>query len=395
MLASDNLYRKLVDDKKVASDNNVSFSSDDSSTSHDQYMAICRTYQTKLNDIEKDILLRDQLIEELTSSLDQAMKTKKFFKQQLYKSLNTTFPLSPSSTKQYPQEAQKKINHLQKLLIYNFALIKKLEDEKIKQKNSINEYKKIANDSNENIRLMKNKLNLNILETLTMKKVCKKQVDKITYDLNLLIKKYQHENNEINKNMEIKHFKELKKLKDKYHKKISNIKTGYDKLLQEKSLVNKNLHDQIKTMMENMSTVEKVDKVLMKSLTDYQKSVSKIEEKQDNLIEEVDSYKKCIVYLSDKISTKDEAIKKIHTDNLMIIQQYDKKIDSIKNIESINKNLEDNIAKLKNQVNYYEKEIKSIKKKHCNDVSKLKLDYELIFLSIILIFYFIKPFIHL
>ncbi|KAF7992643.1 hypothetical protein HCN44_004987 [Aphidius gifuensis] len=395
MLASDNLHGKLIDDKKVPSDNDPSFSSTDTSTSPDQYMTICRTYQTKLNNFEKDIVLRDQLIEELTSSLDQAMKTKKFFKQQLHKILNTTFPSSPSSTKNYPQEAQKKINNLQKLLIYNFSLIKKLEDEKIKQKNSINEYKKIINTSNENIRLMKNKLNLNILETLIMEKVCKKQVDKITHDLNLFKKKYQDDRDEQNKNIEKKHFDELKKLKDKYHKKISDIKTGYDEKLQEKSQVNKNLCDQIKTMMENMTTVEEVDKVLMKSLTDYQKSVCKIEEKQENLIEQVDSYRKCIIYLSDKISKKDEDIKKIHTDNLMIIQEYDKKIDNIKSIENINKNLENNIDKLKNQVNYYEKEIKNIKKKHCNDISKLKLDYDLIFLLIILIFYFIKPFMYL
>ncbi|KZC09212.1 Pericentrin [Dufourea novaeangliae] len=225
---------------------------------------IISLYHTKLQEFEKAINKRDNLIEELTWSLQQALSARDNLVGQL-NSLNAIH----ISNKDAPctvnsANLQDKIDSMENTLSEQRSIIQKLnsqliqtqehvqtlELEKETRNAEINDYKLQINNLNEQIRLGAADKNLNIAETLEQQKQYEARVDKIKQDMQHILEKFTTETN-VNT---ARHQQELKDLAVKHEMEIMNIQEKYEERLNQLKDENKSFADRLNKDLPDLET---------------------------------------------------------------------------------------------------------------------------------------------
>ncbi|KAF7399657.1 hypothetical protein HZH68_008249 [Vespula germanica] len=259
-------------------------SSPNSSQSHNSSIpsrdVIC-LYHTKLQEFEKAINQRDNLIEDLTSSLEQALSARDALVAQL-NSLNATRESSPRGT--HSINLQEKIDMLETTLTNQKTVISKLnsqlaqihkhvqtlEMEKETRNAEISDYKIQINNLNEQIRLGAAEKNLNIAEMLEQQKQYEARVDKIKQDMQHILEKFTAETN----TNTARHQQEIKDLAIKHETELKNICVKYEEHLQSLKEENKLLADRLNKELPDLeSRHAKELSVFQAQLAHYKKTV--------------------------------------------------------------------------------------------------------------------------
>ncbi|KAK2581852.1 hypothetical protein KPH14_002317 [Odynerus spinipes] len=260
-------------------------SSPNSSQSHNSSIpsrdVIC-LYHTKLQEFEKAINQRDNLIEDLTSSLEQALSARDALVAQL-NSLNAARESSPKGT-HHNMNLQEKIDTLENTLTNQKLVINKLnsqlaqihkhvqtlEMEKETRNAEISDYKIQINNLNEQIRLGAAEKNLNIAEMLEQQKQYEARVDKIKQDMQHILEKFTAETNANT----TRHQQEVKELTTKHESELKNICVKYEEHLQSLKEENKSLADRLNKELPDLeSRHAKELSVFQAQLAHYKKTV--------------------------------------------------------------------------------------------------------------------------
>ncbi|KAL2713201.1 golgin subfamily A member 4-like isoform X1 [Vespula squamosa] len=259
-------------------------SSPNSSQSHNSSIpsrdVIC-LYHTKLQEFEKAINQRDNLIEDLTSSLEQALSARDALVAQL-NSLNATRESSPRGM--HNINLQEKIDMLETTLTNQKTVISKLnsqlaqihkhvqtlEMEKETRNAEISDYKIQINNLNEQIRLGAAEKNLNIAEMLEQQKQYEARVDKIKQDMQHILEKFTAETN----TNTARHQQEIKDLAIKHESELKNVCMKYEEHLQSLKEENKLLADRLNKELPDLeSRHAKELSVFQAQLAHYKKTV--------------------------------------------------------------------------------------------------------------------------
>lgn len=259
-------------------------SSPNSSQSHNSSIpsrdVIC-LYHTKLQEFEKAINQRDNLIEDLTSSLEQALSARDALVAQL-NSLNATRESSPKGV--HGMNLQEKIETLESTLTNQKLIINKLnsqlaqihkhvqtlEMEKETRNAEISDYKMQINNLNEQIRLGAAEKNLNIAEMLEQQKQYEARVDKIKQDMQHILEKFTAETNANT----ARHQQELKEMGTKHETEMKNMCMKYEEHLQSLKEENKSLADRLNKELPDLeSRHAKELSVFQVQLAHYKKTV--------------------------------------------------------------------------------------------------------------------------
>ncbi|KAG7207902.1 hypothetical protein KM043_009495 [Ampulex compressa] len=237
-------------------------------------------YQTKLQDFEAAINRRDNLIEELTSSLQQALSARDTLAAQL-NSLNSMQIQSPNAVKMNLQE---KIDALEAELSKEKTLTQKLTDqleetkeyvqtlkmEKETRNVEISDYKLQINNLNEQIRFDAAEKNLNIVETLEQQKQYEARIDKIKQEMQRIVEQFT---TEINTNTG-RHAQQLKDLTMKHETEIMNIQRQYEKYAEALKEENKSLADRLNKELPDLESRHAKELfVFQAQLSHYKKTV--------------------------------------------------------------------------------------------------------------------------
>ncbi|XP_076180017.1 uncharacterized protein LOC143153085 [Ptiloglossa arizonensis] len=225
---------------------------------------IISLYHTKLQEFEKAINKRDNLIEELTWSLQQALAARDNLVTQL-NSLNAIqIPSKDNASAVNNMNLQEKNNILEKALSDQRSIIQKLtgqltqiqehvqtlEMEKETRNAEISDYKLQINNLNEQIRLSATDKNLNIAETLEQQKQYEARVDKIKQDMQHILEKFTAETN----TNTTRHQHELKELAAKHDMEIMNVQKEYEDRLKQLKEENKTLADRLNKELPDLET---------------------------------------------------------------------------------------------------------------------------------------------
>ncbi|XP_047352816.1 A-kinase anchor protein 9-like isoform X2 [Vespa velutina] len=259
-------------------------SSPNSSQSHNSSIpsrdVIC-LYHTKLQEFEKAINQRDNLIEDLTSSLEQALSARDALVAQL-NSLNSARESSPRGM--HSINLQEKIDMLETTLTNQKTVISKLnsqlaqihkhvqtlEMEKETRNAEISDYKIQINNLNEQIRVGAAEKNLNIAEMLEQQKQYEARVDKIKQDMQHILEKFTAETN----TNTARHQQEIKDLSIKHETELKNICVKYEEQLQSLKEENKLLADRLNKELPDLeSRHAKELSVFQAQLAHYKKTV--------------------------------------------------------------------------------------------------------------------------
>ncbi|XP_014603127.1 PREDICTED: golgin subfamily A member 4-like isoform X3 [Polistes canadensis] len=261
-------------------------SSPNSSQSHNSSSSIPSRdviclYHTKLQEFEKAINQRDNLIEDLTSSLEQALSARDALVNQL-NSLNAARESSPRSM--HSMNLQEKIDMLETTLTNQKTVINKLnsqlaqihkhvqtlEMEKETRNAEISDYKIQINNLNEQIRVGAAEKNLNIAEMLEQQKQYEARVDKIKQDMQHILEKFTAETN----TNTARHQQEIKDLTTKHESELKNICLKYEEHLQSLKEENKLLADRLNKELPDLeSRHAKELSVFQVQLAHYKKTV--------------------------------------------------------------------------------------------------------------------------
>ncbi|XP_078044396.1 uncharacterized protein LOC144473892 isoform X8 [Augochlora pura] len=225
---------------------------------------IISLYHTKLQEFEKAINKRDNLIEELTWSLQQALSARDNLVTQL-SSLNAIeIPDKSRAGTVNSANMQDKIDALEATLSNQKSIIEKLNSQLIQiqehertlemerdtRNAEISDYKLQINNLNEQIRLGATDKNLNIAETLEQQKQYEARVDKIKQDMKHILEKFTTETN-INT---ARHQQELKEVAAKHETEIMNIQEKYEERLKQLKDENKILADRLNKELPDLET---------------------------------------------------------------------------------------------------------------------------------------------
>ncbi|XP_076378058.1 uncharacterized protein LOC117226934 isoform X8 [Megalopta genalis] len=225
---------------------------------------IISLYHTKLQEFEKAINKRDNLIEELTWSLQQALSARDNLVTQL-SSLNAVqIPDKGRAGTVNSANMQDKIDALEATLSNQRSIIEKLNGQLIQSQErertlemeretrnaEISDYKLQINNLNEQIRLGATDKNLNIAETLEQQKKYEARVDKIKQDMQHILEKFTTETN-INT---ARHQQELKEVAAKHETEIMNIQEMYEERLKQFKDENKVLADRLNKDLPDLET---------------------------------------------------------------------------------------------------------------------------------------------
>ncbi|XP_031829895.1 uncharacterized protein LOC116425825 isoform X3 [Nomia melanderi] len=225
---------------------------------------IISLYHIKFQEFEKAINKRDNLLEELTWSLQQALSARDNLVTQL-NSLNAMqIPDKDRACTVNTANMQDKIDSLEATLNDQRSMIQKLngqlmqtqehvqtlEMEKETRNAEINDYKLQINNLNEQIRLGAADKNLNIAETLEQQKQYEARVDKIKQDMQHILEKFTTETN-INT---ARHQQELKEVAAKHEMEIMNIQEKYEDRLKQLKDENKILADRLNKELPDLET---------------------------------------------------------------------------------------------------------------------------------------------
>ncbi|XP_015171132.1 PREDICTED: golgin subfamily A member 4-like isoform X2 [Polistes dominula] len=261
-------------------------SSPNSSQSHNSSSSIPSRdviclYHTKLQEFEKAINQRDNLIEDLTSSLEQALSARDALVNQL-NSLNAARESSPRSM--HSMNLQEKIdmlestltnqktviNNLNSQLVQIHKHVQTLEMEKETRNAEISDYKIQINNLNEQIRVGAAEKNLNIAEMLEQQKQYEARVDKIKQDMQHILEKFTAETN----TNTARHQQEIKDLTTKHESELKNICLKYEEHLQSLKEENKLLADRLNKELPDLeSRHAKELSVFQAQLAHYKKTV--------------------------------------------------------------------------------------------------------------------------
>ncbi|XP_043477475.1 A-kinase anchor protein 9-like isoform X3 [Leptopilina heterotoma] len=221
---------------------------------------IIAIYHSKLQEFESAVQQRDKVIEDLTTSLVQALGVRDSLVAQL-NSLNSV-KLDNANVEKLTQEKisalesnvgeQKNvITDLKERIKESYERIQKLEMEKELQTSEIGDYKMQVNNLNKEIRAG--------IETIEQQKLAEARVDKIKKEMQVLMEKFTAE---INANT-LEHQKELTELEKKYEHELETIKETYENNMQK-------IRDE-KIQQENVHSKELA--VFQAQVVNYKKTV--------------------------------------------------------------------------------------------------------------------------
>ncbi|XP_033220646.1 golgin subfamily A member 4-like isoform X3 [Belonocnema kinseyi] len=186
---------------------------------------IIAIYHSKLQEFESAVQQRDKLIEDLTSSLVQALGARDSLVEQL-NALNALQLGSPNSEKltrdkisaleSNVTEQKNVISDLKARIKESQERLKKLEMEKELQNSEIGDYKMQINNLNKEIRAS--------AETLEQQKLAEVRVEKVKKEMQVLMEKFSTEISEHS----VEHQKELKDLETKYESDLESMKKNYE-----------------------------------------------------------------------------------------------------------------------------------------------------------------------
>ncbi|KAK0179009.1 hypothetical protein PV327_007836 [Microctonus hyperodae] len=211
-------------------------SSPNSSQSHNsisQDREILLVYKNKLQDFEQAVFQRDNLIQELTSSLEQALAARDAFKIQISALIACSSQNSNASITE-----QERINVLEETLTNHVAsvtflnsqlsqsreYIRQLENEKKNHNAEINDYKTQINYLNEQIRACGPKNDSNIADALEIQKQYESRIERIQIEMQGIMEKFAAGENS---NTAI-HEQEIKELEVKHQNEIAQLKQNYE-----------------------------------------------------------------------------------------------------------------------------------------------------------------------
>ncbi|XP_032673747.1 A-kinase anchor protein 9-like isoform X3 [Odontomachus brunneus] len=241
---------------------------------------IISLYHIKLQEFEKAVNQRDNLIEHLTSSLEQALSARDTVTAQLnaLNSMQLTNPMVDNIN------LQQKIDVLEKTMNDQEALIRRLnaqltdihehvqtlEMERETRNAEINDYKAQINNLNEQIRLGAAGKNINIDETLEQQKQYEARVDKIKQDMQHILNKFTTATNA----NAVRHQQELKDLTTKNEAEIAHIKGKHEEFIKILKDENKTLADRLNKELPDLeSRHAKELSVFQTQLAHYKKTV--------------------------------------------------------------------------------------------------------------------------
>ncbi|XP_076276510.1 uncharacterized protein LOC143207205 isoform X3 [Lasioglossum baleicum] len=211
-------------------------------------------YHTKLQEFEKAINKRDNLIEELTWSLQQALSARDNLVTQL-NSLNAIeIPDRGRAGTVNCANMQDKIDALEASLRDQRSIIEELNGQLIQMQETrtaeIGDYKLQINNLNEQIRLGAADKNLNVAETMELQKQYEARVDKIKQDTQHILEKLTTERNA----NDARHQQELKEVAAKHEAEIMNIQEKYEERLKQFKDENKLLADRLNKELPDLET---------------------------------------------------------------------------------------------------------------------------------------------
>ncbi|XP_029163960.1 A-kinase anchor protein 9-like isoform X2 [Nylanderia fulva] len=241
---------------------------------------IISLYHIKLQEFEKAVNQRDNLIEHLTSSLEQALSARDAVTGQL----NALNAIQLDSSVINNMNLQQKIEGLETEMNDKEALIRRLnahltdirkhvqtlEMERETRNAEINDFKIQINNLNEKIRLGATEKNLNIDETLEQQKQYEARVDKIKQDMQHILNKFTTVTNA----NATRYQQELKELTIKNEAEIANIKVKHEEHIKALKEENKTLADRLNKELPDLeSRHAKELSVFQTQLAYYKKTV--------------------------------------------------------------------------------------------------------------------------
>ncbi|CAL7942546.1 unnamed protein product [Xylocopa violacea] len=281
-------------------------------------------YHIKLQEFEKAVTQRDNLIEDLTWSLQHALSVR----DNLVSQLNSLTAMElPSATND--KNLREQIDILEKTLSDQRSTIQKLNDqltqiqehvqtlemEKETRNAEINDYKLQINNLNEQIRLGADDKNLNIAETLEQQKQYEARVDKIKQDMQHILKKFTAETN-MNT---ARHQQELRDLTTKHETEIIALHEKYEGHLQKLKDENKSLADRLNKELPDLETRHAKElSIFQTQLSHYKKTVEAL---KLELMNRSESQKTAQVELNEYKSKLNEF--KVQSEKTLRIQELD------------------------------------------------------------------------
>ncbi|XP_012524431.1 A-kinase anchor protein 9 isoform X3 [Monomorium pharaonis] len=241
---------------------------------------IISLYHMKLQEFEKAVNERDNLIEHLTSSLEQALSARDTVTAQL-NALNSIQLNNPVTNN---MNLQQKIEVLETTMNDQEALIRRLnthltdirkhvqtlEMERETRNAEINDYKVQINNLNEQIRIGAAEKNLNIDQQLEQQRQYEARVDKIKQDMQHILNKFTIVTN----TNEVRHQQELKDLTSKNEAEIMNLKVKHEECMKMLKEENKVLADRLNKELPDLeSRHAKELSVFQTQLAHYKKTV--------------------------------------------------------------------------------------------------------------------------
>ncbi|XP_026667954.1 golgin subfamily A member 4-like isoform X3 [Ceratina calcarata] len=239
-------------------------------------------YHIKLQEFEKAINERDNLIEDLTWRLQLALSARDNFASQLNALNAMEIPCNDNAVDN--KSLQEKIDSLEETLNDQRSTIQKLngqltqiqehvrtlEMEKETRNAEVNDYKLQIDDLNEQIRLNAADRNQNIAETLEQQKQYETRVDKNKQDMQQILKKFTAETNANT----ARHQQELKDLSAKHETEVMNIQEKYEERLKQLKEENKSLADRLNKELPDLETRHAKElSIFQTQLAHYKKTV--------------------------------------------------------------------------------------------------------------------------
>ncbi|XP_072759638.1 uncharacterized protein [Anoplolepis gracilipes] len=236
-------------------------------------------YHIKLQEFEKALYQRDNLIEHLTTSLEQALVARDAVTGQL-NALNTMRLDNPVNNMNLQQkiealevtmnDKEASIRRLNAHLTDIHKHVQTLEMERETRKTEINDYKMQIDNLTEQIRLSATEKNLNIDETLAQQKQYEARVDKIKQDMQHILNKFTTVTNA----NATRHQQELKELTTKNEAEIANIKAKHEESIKVLKDENKILADRLNKELPDLETRHAKElSVFQSQLAHYKKTV--------------------------------------------------------------------------------------------------------------------------
>ncbi|XP_063990407.1 golgin subfamily A member 4-like isoform X2 [Diachasmimorpha longicaudata] len=202
------------------------------SQSSSQYRDLLTTYQHKLQDFEQAVAQRDNLITELTSSLEQALASRDALKDQV-QFLNSLPILNPPQKgPEEPRSPPSASNLLEETIKQLNAKLQILEDEKTQE---IKSYKCQINELNQRIQSLEVESTSSLDERQKVQELYDAQISKIKKDMEKILDKFAVETkqNAESHHQEIinlgeAHEKEVVALRGRYEEQVKGLQDSYN-----------------------------------------------------------------------------------------------------------------------------------------------------------------------